>query len=161
MPLSLSFQQSDHNHEHCIERALERAEELCRVQRQRLTAQRRRVLELVWAQHKPVGAYAVLEELQKQGRAAPPTVYRALEFLQQMGLVHKIESLNAYVGCAFAGQPHDAQFLICEQCDELAEVEIPRLSETLNEGAAISGFEPRRSTIEVLGLCPNCLDLRP
>jgi len=155
------FQTQEHDHASCIARALRRAEALCLEQGQRLTSLRRRVLELIWSRHKPVGAYALLEELQKEGRAAPPTVYRALDFLRQAGLVHRVESLNAFVGCAFAGKPHEAQFLICESCRELAEVEIPRLAETIGAATESSGFTPRRSTIEVLGLCPNCSKEQP
>lgn len=144
------------DHQNCIDAALANAETLCQQQQQRFTAIRRRVLELVWRQHKPVGAYEVLELLQRQGRTAPPTVYRALDFLQQMGLVHRIASLNAYVGCACPGQPHDGQFFICESCKSLAELEIPEISAAIAKNATRAGFAPRRQTVEIMGLCPDC-----
>lgn len=144
-------------HQNCIDLALARAEQICQRHQQRFTVIRRRVLELVWRQHKPVGAYEVLEALQQQeGRTAPPTVYRALDFLQQLGLVHRIASLNAFVGCANPSEPHDGQFLICETCRSLTELDVPAITTAIEESAAGSGFEPRRHTVEILGLCPNC-----
>lgn len=150
------FPAGEHDHQGCIARALRRAEILCRQREQRLTAIRRRVLELVWRQHKPIGAYQVLELLQRDSRTAPPTVYRALDFLQQLGLVHRIASLNAYIGCAHPGAPHDGQFLICESCQSLAELDVPTITSAIEESAAKSGFATRRQTVEILGLCPNC-----
>lgn len=110
------FQCKQDDHQCCITEALTKAEQLCQQQNKRFTGIRRRVLELVWRQHKPIGAYQVLELMQQENRTAPPTVYRALDFLQQLGLVHRIESLNAYVGCSHPEQAHDGQFLICERC---------------------------------------------
>jgi len=144
------------NHQSCIDEAMASADLLCRRRNQRFTAIRRRVLELVWTRHKPVGAYEVLEMLQKDGRTAPPTVYRALDFLQQMGLVHRIASLNSYIGCARPGVPHDGQFLICESCRSLAELDVPAITGAIEKSASASGFAPRRHTVEILGLCPRC-----
>jgi len=149
------------HHQSCIAQALIKAEQLCQQQRQRFTLIRRRVLELVWQQHKPVGAYEVLELLQQDGRTAPPTVYRALDFLQQLGLVHRIASLNAYVGCAHPGEPHDGQFLICESCKTLAELDVAAITSAIEKSAAASGFATSRQTVEVMGLCPNCRKRSP
>ncbi|HEX9776806.1 MAG TPA: Fur family transcriptional regulator [Geopsychrobacteraceae bacterium] len=151
-----AFVDHEHDHQGCIAEAVHHAETLCRQRRQRFTAIRRRVLELVWRQHKPIGAYQVLELLQRDGRSAPPTVYRALDFLQQMGLVHRIASLNAYAGCAHPGTVHDGQFLICEACQSLAELDAPTITGAIAESAARSGFAPRRQTVEIMGLCPHC-----
>ena len=100
---SLHFINEEHDHAACIAQAVGQAEQVCHQQKQRFTALRRRVFELVWQHHRPIGAYEVLDLLQRDGRAAPPTVYRALDFLLEIGLVHRIASLNAYVGCI---QPH-------------------------------------------------------
>src|SRR5918999_799750 len=102
-----------HDHLSCIGDALDRAAVLCDQRGARLTPLRRRVLELVWRGHEPVGAYDLLAQM---GRAAPPTVYRALDFLIEQGLVHRIESLNAYVGCDRPEAAHASQFLICTDC---------------------------------------------
>jgi Fur family zinc uptake transcriptional regulator len=89
-----------HQHEHCVHDALAAAEVLCAKRGVRLTAIRKRVLELVWASHQPLGAYAILDKLTNEGhKPAPPTVYRALEFLLEHGLIHRIASLNAFLGC--------------------------------------------------------------
>lgn len=144
------------DHQRCIDEALTRAERLCHRHKQRFTAIRRRVLELVWQRHKPIGAYEVLELLQQDGRTAPPTVYRALDFLQQAGLVHRIASLNAYVGCAHPGKPHHGQFLICESCKSLAELDVPTISTAIEGCADASGFKTHRHTVEIIGLCPMC-----
>jgi Fur family zinc uptake transcriptional regulator len=147
---------AQHDHQVCISEAIRNAERLCHRQQQRLTTVRKRVLELVWEQHKPIGAYDVLEILQQEAKATPPTVYRALDFLQGMGLVHRISSLNAYVGCSFPGHPHDGQFLICQSCQSLAEIDAPEINHAILESAAQKGFEPRKKTIEIMGLCPEC-----
>lgn len=153
---STLFACKDNDHRSCIKEALMHAEDLCRRRGQRFTALRRRVLELVWRRHKPVGAYEVLEILQQSARTAPPTVYRALDFLQQMGLVHRIASLNAYVGCAHPGEPHDGQFLICESCRSLAELGVQEITRCIEQSAAASGFQPLRYTVEIMGRCPAC-----
>jgi Fur family zinc uptake transcriptional regulator len=146
----------DNDHQSCIAEALARAEQLCRRRKERFTAIRRRVLELVWQQHKPVGAYEILEALRQESRTAPQTVYRALDFLQQMGLVHRIASLKAFVGCAHPGEPHDGQFLICESCQSLAELDMPAITTAIEQSAAAAGFKTTRHTVEILGFCPNC-----
>ncbi len=150
------FNCQEQDHQGCIDTAIATAEALCRQHKQRFTAIRRRVLELVWQQHKPIGAYQVLEILQQQGRSAPPTVYRALDFLQQLGVVHRIASLNAYVGCAQPGQPHDGQFLICQDCHVSLELDAPAITSAIELSAANSGFVARRQTVEIMGLCPGC-----
>lgn len=144
------------NHQACIDEAVRNAETLCRNHQQRFTATRRRVLELVWQQHKPIGAYEVLELLQQSGRSAPPTVYRALDFLQRMGLVHRIASLNAYVGCAHPDKPHDGQFLICTSCKSSAELDVPAITSAIEQSAVASGFEAHHQMVEIMGLCPDC-----
>lgn len=150
------FINAKHNHQDCIKRALRRAEALCQRSKKRFTETRRRVLEIVWSQHKPIGAYEVLDLLQQEGRSAPPKVYRALDFLQQMGLVHRIASLNAYVGCTAPGEPHDGHFLICESCRALAELDAPSITNAINQSAENSGFVSHRHTVEIMGLCPDC-----
>jgi len=150
------FHCTEKDHQACINSALKQAEAICQQQNKRFTAIRRRVLELVWRQHKPIGAYELLELLQQDHRTAPPTVYRALDFLQQLGLVHRIASLNAYVGCSHPHQQHNGQFLICEACHALAELDVPEITAAINQSAAASGFKTARQTIEVMGLCPTC-----
>lgn len=147
----------EHDHGRCVREALSVAERICRERGLRFTPLRRRVLELVWGSHGPIGAYEVLDRLRaERRRAAPPTVYRALQFLSGERLIHRIESLNAYVGCVNPGERHNAQHLICGLCGAVAEVEVADVSEAIRRRAAEIAFEVRRQTVEVMGLCARC-----
>ncbi|MSO92218.1 MAG: transcriptional repressor [Rhodospirillales bacterium] len=160
--LNAPFPDKGHNHRRCIDHALEEAEAACRRSDARLTDIRRQVLELVWQGHRPVGAYDILEALGRHGRKAqPPTVYRALEFLQRMGLVHRIETLNAFVGCSRPGLPHTSQFLICRGCGRSAEIEDRKIGSIIAAAAARSGFSVERQSIEAVGLCMECREAQP
>jgi Fur family transcriptional regulator, zinc uptake regulator len=151
------FPRSGHDHAQCVSHALASAAVLCERAGQRLTPLRQRVLELVWSSHQPIGAYAILDRLKEDGRsAAPPTVYRALEFLLEQGLVHRIESLNAFVGCPQPGDGHLVQFLICRKCGTAAEVEDRRVAEAIGRSAAERGFALEGRVIELSGLCEHC-----
>lgn len=153
----MSFPHPHHDHARCVAQALDAADEGCRRSGARLTDLRRRVLELVWRSHRPVGAYAVLEALGSDGFSpAPPTVYRALDFLLAQGLIHRIERLNAFVGCTHPGQPHGAHFLLCSQCGAAAELNDARIDKAVEDAAGRLGFTVARKTVEVEGLCPAC-----
>ena len=151
------FSDGGHDHQRCIDTALDEAAELCARRGVKLTALRRCVLELVWDSHQPTGAYALLDALRRENRkAAPPTVYRALEFLTAHGLIHRIESLNAYIGCVRPEHPHAGQFLICQACGTTAELDDPGIMKAVGDGARRAGFQALRQTVEVAGLCPEC-----
>ncbi len=146
-----------HDHESCVERALDRAAAICARRGAKLTELRREVLRLLWRGHEPVGAYALLEALKRSHPgAAPPTVYRALEFLIAQRLIHRIESLNAYVGCPRPAEPHASQFLICGKCGTAAELDDADLADDLLARASALGFAVERQVIELRGLCPHC-----
>lgn len=152
---ALSYRQ--HNHNACIADALADARAICQRHNARLTAIRQRVLELIWQSHRPLGAYDVLAMLAQDGyNAAPPTVYRALDFLQKYGLVHRIASLNAFVGCTHAGTHHQGIFLICQRCGNVLELPADSVSEAIKTAAAEVGFTPGSTTVEVSGFCPSC-----
>ena len=137
---------------------LAEAEVICGRQGLRLTALRKRVLELVWQSHKPLGAYDILGVLTEEDgrRAAPPTVYRALDFLLENGLVHRIASLNAFVGCNHPGKSHQGQFLICRNCQTAIELEQSNISQAIVDSAKSVGFTVEGQTVEVVGLCASC-----
>ena len=98
MPQSV-FPAPDHDHGRCASAAIAHAEVLCAARAQRLTPMRRHVLEALLDSHRPLGVYEIIERLARHGRPAPITVYRALDFLRDNGLVHRIESRNAFVAC--------------------------------------------------------------
>ena len=153
----MGFPVPDHDHGCCIAHALEMAEAECSRRGARLTEVRRRVLELVWRSHAPVGAYALLQVLGREGFcAAPPTIYRALDFLLAHGLIHRIERLNANAGCTRPGVPHAGQFLLCEGCGAAAELDDETIDAAIAAAATRAGFSVTRQTVEVDGLCPSC-----
>ena len=140
------------------EAMLARAAAQCQSRGARLTDLRRDVLGLILEADAPTGAYDLLDRLRaRRGPAAPPTVYRALDFLLTQGLVHKIERLAAFVPCPEAeGHAHPAQFLICRTCGRVREIEDAALAAALAAAAARSGFTVGRATIEAEGLCADC-----
>ncbi|CRI66344.1 Zinc uptake regulation protein [Thiocapsa sp. KS1] len=136
---------------------LDRAEILCRARGVRLTAQRRRVLAILCDSPRPLGAYEILDTMREGSRPlAPPTVYRALDFLLEQGLVHKLVSLHAFVGCNHPEHPHSSQFLICNACGEVTEIEDEAIDRSLGSAASVSGFRPQRRVVEVIGTCAGC-----
>ena len=146
-----------HDHAVCVDDALARAERLCEERGARLTPVRRRVLELVWRGHRPRGAYDILEDLANEGRrAAPLTVYRALDFLVAHGLVHRLESLNAFIGCTDPGVRHATQFLVCRACGTALEVSDPGVARAVEAAAGAAGFRVEQPMVEIRGLCPRC-----
>ncbi len=147
----------DHNHDTCIAEALENARVVCEQSGERFTDLRMQVFELVWAGHKPVKAYDLLSALSaKRSGVAPATVYRTLDFLQTQGLVHKLESLNAYLGCSQPKQDHQGQFLICEGCEEVRELESKAFSNSVSEVESKQAFQVKHMTVELFGLCSKC-----
>lgn len=166
LPAPPAFAHRGHDHGACVAEALGHAERLCESRGTRLTDLRRRVLELVWSSHEPVGAYRLLELLDREAggtgrRAAPPTVYRALDFLMEQGLVHRIESLNAFVGCDQPHSAHAGQFLICARCGASVEMNDPGIAKALAACADRLGFRVEQPTVEIKGTCPNCVAAAP
>ncbi|BAW80913.1 ferric uptake regulator Fur family [Candidatus Nitrosoglobus terrae] len=151
------FKEPKHDHLRCIHNALAVAEKTCASRGLRLTKLRRRVLELVWNRHRSIKAYDILEHLhQEYQRAAPPTVYRALDFLLQAGLIHRVETLNAYIGCGNPERPHIGQFLLCRHCGTVAELDAPEITDILVREANNLSFQTDCQTVEIRGLCPQC-----
>lgn len=153
----VAFKPQAHDHGRCVRDSLAAAEEVCAARGLRFTALRRRVLELVLGGHEPVRAYDVLDQLgSERRRAAPPTVYRALEFLLANGLIHRIESLSAYVGCGEPRVPHTGQFLICGVCGSAAELGDLDIAGLVVSKAKRLGFRVQRQSIEAMGVCRAC-----
>ena len=147
----------DHDHSRCKLKAVENALRLCHKKGLKLTNIRQQVLEIIWEYHQPIGAYDILQKLQERGyKPAPPTAYRALEFLRSAQLIHRIESLNAYIGCPSSGTKHQCQFYICTACGHIAEVSNSEVAKALSTGAKELGFVSHQPVIEVHGLCQSC-----
>ncbi len=142
-----------------LAKVVTRAERLCAERGARLTKQRRTVLELLCASGTPLSAYELLDKMRASFRnPAPPTVYRALDFLLEQGLVHKLESLHAFVGCIHPDHPHAGQFLICADCGDVEELESEAVMRSLRSAARTTGFEPKRPVVELWGTCAQCSD---
>jgi Fur family zinc uptake transcriptional regulator len=133
------------------------AEELCKQRDCRLTDQRKTVLELVLASEKPLTAYEILDRLRESIKnPAPPTVYRALDFLLEHGLIHKLESIHAYIGCSHPDHEHISQFLICNDCGDVNEIDNKAIERSLHSAEEAAGFKTSHPVIELLGTCSQC-----
>ena len=152
------FPSPGHDHARCASDAIAHAEAVCAARKERLTSIRRRVLEALLASHQPLGAYELIDRLAEGGaRPAPITVYRALDFLREQGLVHRIESRNAFIACVHdhaGGDP--VVFLICEKCGEVGEAAAGSVAESIKSAARAAGFTPKTPVIEIYGTCAHC-----
>jgi Fur family zinc uptake transcriptional regulator len=160
MPRAI-FPAPDHDHERCTSTAIAHAEAHCAERAQRLTPIRRQVLEALLASHRPLGAYEIIERLASdtlhQTRPAPITIYRALDFLRDNGLVHRIESRNAFVACVHNHGGGDlVVFLICERCGAVGEAPGGTVAEALKTSSRAAGFSPKSPLIEIAGICSHC-----
>lgn len=157
-----------HDHVHgpspgaCAECATERAERLCRDRGLQFTPLRRDVLGVVAAEGRPLGAYDIAERMSGQGsrqgrRVAAVSVYRALDFLTEQGLVHRISSRNAFVSCGHDhGEGAGLVFLICRTCGGIDEMTAPAVESALDRMLAGAGFTPTGRILEVEGECRAC-----
>lgn len=146
-----------HDHAHCAGDTLARAEAVAAERGARLTPVRRRVLEILLEAHRAMGAYEVLDRLAAEGFGnQPPVAYRALEFLVENGLAHRVRRLNAFAACMHPGQDHSPVFLICRSCDAVAEAPTEPVRAALGSAATAVGFTVERATVEALGLCSAC-----
>lgn len=151
------------NHQHCIDDAFAKAQELCEAAGVRLTSLRKQILSLIWQNHQPVGAYDLIEQLAEnsQRKVAPPTVYRSLDFLLEMGLIHRINSLNAFIGCpnptVNSEQQHQCYFFICKTCRTATEYQEPAVFEAIQSVAAQQSFAIEDACMELIGVCKTCV----
>jgi Fur family zinc uptake transcriptional regulator len=152
------FPDPGHDHDRCTADAIAHAEALCTARSQRLTAMRRKVLEALLASHQPLGAYEIIDRLAQEGdRPAPITVYRALDFLREQDLVHRIESRNAFMACVHNHAAGDlVVFLLCERCGAVGEAPADAVADALKSAARAAGFAPKTSVIEITGTCAHC-----
>ena len=145
-----------HNHARCAAETIAHAEKVCAAGAQRLTPIRRKVLLALAASHKPLGAYDIMGAVTGP-RPAPITIYRALEFLIALGLVHRIASRNAFLACVNNHRTGAlVAFLICEGCGAVGEAPGAAVSQSLTTAARSAGFTPKMSVVEITGLCAHC-----
>lgn len=148
---------TEHDHSKCVSEALDTAEHLCVVRGVQLTPIRHQVLSLIWESHKAVKAYELLDRFKPLKNAAKPaTIYRALDFLIEQGLVHRIESLNAFIGCSRSGHQHEQLLLICNRCHDVEERPATGVMSALTDEIAQAGFIAHSKAIEIQGLCRQC-----
>ncbi len=141
-----------------VEDFLLQAENLCVKHKQRFTDLRKQVLSLICRSEQPLGAYALLDLMKDSGRsAAPPTVYRALDFLQEQGLVHRLASNNTYLACAHPQHQHEAVFLVCRRCGHTQELHTDGIYKAVESRAKKVNFKIEHASVEVMGLCVHCL----
>lgn len=146
-----------HDHSQCARAAMEKAEALIAERGLRLTPVRRRTLEILQISRRALGAYEVLEQLSAEGFGhQPPVAYRALDFLVENGLAHRVQRLNAFAACMCPDHDHAPVFLICRECKAVAELPGDAVQAALSVQAGEVGFAVERSSIEAQGLCPAC-----
>lgn len=145
------------NHNLCKSTLLAQAQAHCTENGLRLTPVRQRTLEILLAEHRALGAYDVLARLAADGLGSqPPVAYRALNFLVKAGFAHKIEALNAYTACVQPGADHSPAFLICRNCQTVAETGTAPADGRLGDAARTAGFVIESTVVEATGLCPDC-----
>ncbi|MEQ1638018.1 MAG: transcriptional repressor [Methylococcales bacterium] len=166
MDIDIEFAQEaskvEHDHTLCVTNALNKAEQLCGVRGVQLTTIRQQVLALIWESHKAVKAYELLDRIKPlQSAAKPATIYRALDFLIEQGLIHRVESLNAFVGCRCSGQQHEQLLLICKVCEEVEERSAVEVMQTIVRELAAAHFLVHSKAIEIHGICAKCSTQQP
>ena len=139
------------------ERLVRKAEKLCQSRGARMTSTRKEVFNILAQQEGSIGAYDLLDQLKiVVPNAKPPTIYRALDFLQEQGFVHKITSSNSFVLCSHFDHHHPVQMLICESCGNVQEIQSDGVYAELQHQAEDQGFLVQEQTIEAHGLCVKC-----
>ena len=145
------------NHKISLNEALKKAEIICNKKGVKLTKLRQKVLTLILKNHGYVKAYDLLNDLKKSDASAkPPTVYRSLDFLMEHGFIHKIQSLNAFVGCSHPDEHEDCYFLICKECKNIEECCSNKVKKVLTSTSGKNNFSPNQVTLEITGICQDC-----
>ncbi|MGB7716313.1 MAG: transcriptional repressor [Pseudolabrys sp.] len=152
------FPEPGHDHRRCASDAIAHAEAICAARKERLTPMRRHVLEALLASHQPLGAYELIDRLADRGaRPAPITVYRALDFLREQELVHRIESRNAFIACVHGHESHEpVVLLLCEKFGTVGEAASAAVADTIKNASRAAGFVPKTPVIEISGICAHC-----
>lgn len=160
--LETSFPSPDHDHAQCLEAAVSRAKSVCKSKGIKFTHLREQVFRSVAASHKAVGAYDIIEMLAQNGKKiAPISMYRILDALSEIGLIHRLESQNSYFAChsrhgADMNDCRSQVFLICKTCDTVVEIEAPEIGAAVKNAAISAEFQLHEALLEITGLCKHC-----
>ena len=147
-----------HDHSTCYETVIQAFEKHCFENNLQCTTLRLKVLGFLLKDHRPLGAYEILDLLNREGLSSkPPIAYRVLDFLIEQGFAHKIQGLNAFVACSYPGDSHSPTFMICRKCEKVAEVENAESGINLKK-AALAEFKIEEAFIEIRGICNSCRD---
>ena len=145
-----------HNHKLCYETSMKAFHIHCLQKKLKLTPLRLKVFELLLKDHRPLGAYQILNTLSKDGlNFTPPVIYRVLDFLMEQGFVHKIKNLNAFIACSHPENTHSPTFMICRKCEKVAEIDVKESGIKLDKNL-FSDFKIEESIIEIIGICKSC-----
>ena len=144
------------DHKKCKRTALELAKEFCDSNNLRLTEIRQTVLGLVWKSHKPIKAYDILKDIKGVGSEKPPTVYRAINFLLENGLIHKINSQQSYIGCEHPNLHKQCYFLSCNKCGETSECCSVEMDKMFKKALKKEKFNQSDIVCEISGVCSSC-----
>ena len=145
------------NHTSCIDTALKKAEFICQDKGLRFTEIRKFILMSIWESHKPTRAYELLSKISDMDYSPkPPTIYRALDFLMENGFVHKINSLNAFIGCSHPMKHNECYFMICNNCNEVRECCDENITDTIKTTLSSNRFFHKNIAIEINGDCYEC-----
>ena len=152
-----SFPATDHAHSACVDTAHQRFDAVAAASGKRPGIHVKPVFDVLLSQHRAFTAYEVIDQLADKGKRLQATqVYRALEELIEMELIHRIETKNAYMACHNGEGCHRPQLFICTSCDRVAEINSDPIQETITKTAQSSGFVVESQKVELLGLCPDC-----
>ena len=136
---------------------VDEAEAICRARGRRLTQQRRTLLDKLLKASRPVTAYELLDLVRPEDDAiTSASIYRSLEFLIDMGLVHRLDSTRSFVACDHPDHPHAGQFLICRECGTVVEAEDKRMTQATKHLGQRHGFRLDHRTVELTGVCGPC-----
>ena len=146
-----------HNHQDCIDTAIQKAEAVCFRRRIKLTQLRKNILKIIWESHVPLKAYDILERLKIEDKSAKPiTIYRILDIFLENRIVHKIESQNRFLGCSHPGEDHHCYFIICKKCNKVQEICDLDILNDLYSNLKIHKFKIKHLILEILGICSSC-----